>query len=102
MRRAEHQKAAAPGAHELAADAPVRPGELVPLVDLGVAHLRRSLLLVLPVLVHEAPEIANRPALERTKTADSKLLHVVQVLEHFLVVVCGALPLGLEDVSGPA
>ncbi len=52
----EHQEAAAAGADQLAAERAVLPAELVPLVDLRVAHAHRAPLLVLPVLVHQLAE----------------------------------------------
>ena len=52
----EHQEAAAAGADQLAADRAVLPPELVPLVDLRVAHAAGAPLLVLPVLVHQLAE----------------------------------------------
>src|SRR6266446_3067849 len=52
----EHQEPSASRAHEFAANGAALPAELVPIINLGVAHAARAAFLVLPVLVHQLPE----------------------------------------------
>ena len=68
----EHQKAAAARADEFAAERAVAPPELVPLVDLRVAHPFRAALLVLPVLVHQLAEPRGIGLLERQRGCDGR------------------------------
>ena len=75
----EHQEAAAAGADQLAADRAVLHAQLVPFVDLGVAHAARAALLVLPVLVHQLAELGEIAGFQRRLAAQSELLHVVEV-----------------------
>src|SRR5258707_14812384 len=48
----EQQKTAAAGADEFAANGAVLHAEVVPLIDMGIAHAAGSALLVFPMLMH--------------------------------------------------
>src|SRR5947199_5906680 len=65
----EQQEPAAARADELAADCAVAPSELVPLVDLRIAHAARAPLLVLPMFVHQLAEFAAPSRFQRGLTA---------------------------------
>src|SRR5262249_4399351 len=100
--RVEHEKPAAPGADELAAERTVRASEVVPLIDERIAHVRRAPPLVLPMLVHELAEGAKVASLERLLAAPPKRPHVVAVLHHSAVLPDRPLVLVAEDPAGAA
>src|ERR1051326_5407979 len=87
----KHQTPAAARSDELAAERAVAQPELVPLVDVRVAHPLRAPLLVLPMLVHERAERAAVAFLERAPTALAELLDVVQFIDHLRIELFGAL-----------
>src|SRR3954454_11724343 len=61
----EHQEAAAAGADQLAAERAVGAREIVPFVDLRIAHAATARLLALPMLVHQPRELSQVTALQR-------------------------------------
>ena len=81
----EEQKASTPGAHQLASDGSIPQSELVPFVDLRIAHRTGSALLVFPVLVHQLAEHVGVAFLEGFAASKSELLHVVQVSQHLRI-----------------
>ena len=75
---------------------------IVPLVDHRVGHAAGALLLVLPVLVHQRAELDQAAAFQRLEAAQPEILHVVQVLDHVVVLLLGLVVLLLEDRGGAA
>src|SRR5262245_37005716 len=61
----EEQEAATARADQLAAERAAGHREIVPAVDLAIAHGAAPLLLVLPVDVHQLGKLPEVPALER-------------------------------------
>src|SRR5262245_16053994 len=98
----EHQEPATTSAYQFAPDCPVPAPELVPFVDLRVAHTRRAAALVPPVLVHQLAEEGRVALLQRLPAAPRQLLDEVQILEHVGVVLLGSLLLIGEDAAGAA
>src|SRR5258707_600144 len=98
--RIEHQKATAAGADQLAAHRAMRSCHRVPAVDVGIAHPRRAPLFVLPMLVHQLAELDQVTSLERLQAAPSQLLHVMQILDHRLILGLGLVVLVAQHFGG--
>jgi hypothetical protein len=100
--RVEQQEPPAPRAHELAADGAILQRQLVPLVDLRVAHAARPALLLLPLIVHQRPESRGITLHQRVARAEAQRLHLVQVLQHPGVALFTAGLLVGEDAARAA
>ena len=85
---------------ELAAKRAVRHGEVVPVVDLGIAHAARAFLLALPVHVHEPGELVQVAAFECPLALEAEVLDEMEVLYHALVGGLALVVLFLEDLGG--
>src|ERR1700690_1059111 len=70
----EHEEAAAARADELPAERAIGHGEVVPLVDLGVAHPGAARLLALPVDVHQHRELLEVALLEAIQGLEAEVL----------------------------
>ena len=79
----------------------MRAGEVVPPVDLVAGDALGALALGQPVLVHQLGEARGVAALERDRDAPAELADLVEVGDHGLVVLLGALLLVGEDRGGP-
>ena len=79
-------EAAAARADELAAERAAGQREVIPLVDLGIAHAAAALLLALPVNVHQPRELGEVAAFERGLALQAEVFDEVQILDHGLVV----------------
>ena len=92
----EEQEPAAARANQLAPDGAVRESEIVPAVDIRVAHRARALLLVQPVLVHDLAVCGQVSGLDRLAGAVAQLAHAVEIVDHLLVVALAPIILLLE------
>ena len=52
---------------------------------------------MLPVLIHQAAEFEQPTLFQRLKAAQAKILHVVQILDHVVVLLLGLVVLLLQD-----
>src|SRR4051812_31686258 len=95
----EHQKPSTARAHKLAADRAVRSAELVPVVDLRVAHSSGAALFVLPMLVHQLSEQPWGAIFERLLALQAEFLHVVKIPQHLAVALLRARVLILQDAA---
>ena len=57
---------------------------------------------MLPVLVHQLAELAVVAALQRRLAPQAEFLHVMQILQHLLVILLGLPLLRLQDRRGAA
>ena len=78
----EHEKAAAAGSDQLSAQGAAFHCALIALVDLGVRHVGRAALLVLPMLVQQLAKLTRASRLQRLQAAQPEVLYVVQILDH--------------------
>ena len=95
--RIEHQKTSPTSADQFPSERAPRHGEIIPLVDLLVAHAGGADLLVQPVHVHQPgkfTEIASFQCHERLAT---EVLREMEIVEHGLVVLLRPVILILED-----
>src|SRR5438874_2468607 len=95
--RIEQQESAAARADQLSTDRAIAPPELVPLVDLRIAHAARAPLFVLPMLVHQLTEFVAPSRFERGLTSESEVLDVMQVVDHLRIVGLGTRLLILQQ-----
>src|SRR5260370_25728908 len=70
----EEQEASAAGANQLAGEGAIRQRQSVPGVDLTIAHVRRALLLVLPVFRHQRSKLPEISCLQSLLTLQTELL----------------------------
>src|ERR1700738_4911437 len=85
----EQQKTAAAGADEFAANGAVLHAEVIPLIDMGIAHAAGPALLVLPMLMHQRPKLHRLTGFKKPFAFQSKLLDEMQVGGHVLVAALG-------------
>src|SRR5258707_3936522 len=98
----EQQKAAAARTDEFAANGSILHAEVIPLIDMGIAHATRPALLVLPMIMHQRPKLRRLTRFKKRFTFQSKLLDEMQVGDHVLVAALGLGVLILQDRSGAA
>src|SRR5258705_3386672 len=100
--RIEQQKTAATGADELAANGAILHAEVIPLIDMGIAHATGPALLVLPMFMHQRAKLRRLTGFKKRFAFQSKLLDEMQVGDHVLVAALGLGVLILQDRSGAA
>src|SRR3990172_10670450 len=66
VRAIEHEEPASARSHDLAAEGPVGPGDLIPALQAVAGHLAGQPLLDLPVLVHQ-PAVAFQVAAQQRR-----------------------------------
>src|SRR5262249_12779640 len=98
----EEQESATARPYQFSADGAAAASELVPLVDLRIAHLLGAVLLVLPILVQQLAEQRAVAGFQRALAANAEVFDIVQVRQHLLVELLRAILLLLEDRSGAA
>src|SRR5262249_3822293 len=96
----EHEKAATAGPDQLAAQGPVLARQIVPAVDVAVAHPATALFLVLPVDVHQLPEGVQIPLLECFFAPKAQILDEMKIVDHGPVGRFALVVLFLEDARG--
>ena len=74
----KEEEAAAAGADEFAAEGAIGHGEIVCVVDGGIAHAAGALFLALPVDVHEAGEFVEVAGFEGVVALDAELFDEVK------------------------
>ena len=87
--RIEHEETAAARANELASKCPVFHRTVVPFIDSLIGHALRSLLLPLPMDIHEPREFVQISVLKRNLTLFPKLFDKMQIFDHRLVRLPG-------------
>ena len=98
----EEQEPSGTGADELAAERSGVAAGLIPAVDRVAGHPLAALALVLPVHVHQLAEAVRVAGLQRLLGLFADLGHRVEVGEHLLVALLGALLLLGEHRVGVA
>src|SRR5215472_17877694 len=86
----EHEETTAAGADEFSAERAVSASQFIALVDAGVRHRAGTLLLELPVLVHDFGESPEVTGFERRFALIPESFDLVQVVEHARVTAAGA------------
>src|ERR1700722_207626 len=70
----EHEEPAAAGPDKFAAERAAGARKIVELIDFAAAHAGRSLLLMLPVNIHQASEFSQVAGEQRVATLHAQLL----------------------------
>src|SRR5258705_10696620 len=98
----EQQKAAAARTDKFAANGSILHAEVIPLIDMGIAHATGPALLVLPMLMHQRAKLRRLTRFKKRFALQPELLDEMQVGDHVLVAALGLGVLILQDRAGAA
>ena len=82
----KHQEAAAARTDEFAAKRAAGQREVIPFVDLGIAHAAAALLFALPVDIHQPRKFIQIARFQGGFALQAEIFDEVQILDHGLVV----------------
>ena len=74
--------------------------QIVPLIDLRIAHSSRPSFFMLPVLVHKLAKFFGVPGLQGIPAAKPQLFDIVKIFQHFTVIFLGSHFLVLQNSPG--
>src|ERR1700736_4135772 len=98
----EHHNPPAAGTDQLSAERAIAQAEIVPFIELRLRNYLGAFLFPLPVLMHQCSERAQVPIFNRSETALTEILHVMEILYHPGIVFLALLVLLTQDRGSPA